>query len=359
MQDTLPSKNVTMRDIGRALGVSHVTVSLALRNHKSIPEHHRFQIHAKAEEMGYTRNAAATALAYFRNSKRERLVNQRIAWLNFWESPEELRSFGEFNAYWNGAREEAEKLGYRLEEFVCKRDPAAINQLALLLLNKGIEGLLIPPHRFLKNIEGFPWEKFSAVRLGRGIPLLKLHVVSAHQVFDTMLAYRKLKELGYQRIGFISGCSFQWGGHFQGGYIMARQSLGDTESLPILDFDEILDQKDRQENLERWLKNFMPDAIISDVEAIPEMLEVAGYKIPEKIAFATLSHLDGRSDSGIKQNSREVGRVAILTLVSLLHDGERGIPKTMREILVHGEWVQGKMVQDRSVKETLTSGAVY
>lgn len=355
MQDTLPSKHVTMRDVGQALGVSHVTVSLALRNHKSIPEHHRLRIQAKADEMGYTRNAAATTLACFRASSRERRVNERLAWLNFWESPEELRSYGEFNAYWNGATEEAKKLGYRLEEFICKREPEAIKQLASLLLNKGIEGLLIPPHRFLTTIEGFPWEKFSAVRLGRGIPQLQLHIVSANQLSDTMLAYRKLKELGYQRIGFISGRSFQWGGHFQGGYILARQSLGDTESLPILNFDDTLDQTDRQENLERWLKSFKPDAIISEIASIPDMLGAAGYRIPEDIAFAALSHLDGRSDSGINQDSHEIGRVATRTLVSLLHDGDRGIPKTMREILVHGEWVQGEMVEDRSGKVSLLS----
>jgi LacI family transcriptional regulator len=349
MKDANPPKVITMRDIALVLGVSHVTVSLALRNHKSIPEHHRLLIQAKAEEMGYKRNAAATTLAHFRASANYHPVNSTVAWLNLWEAPEKLRQYREFNDYWLGASQEAEKQGYRLEEFVCSRDSVSIQKLATLLINRGIEGILLPPQRFLRHLDNFPWEKFCSVRFGRSLETPNLHLVSAHQVADAMLAYRKIKELGYYRIGFISGSGFHWGAHFQGGYTMAQQLLEDTAALPPLQLDDSLEQESYQDALEQWLRKHRPDAIISDVSTIPEMLGKAGCKIPEDVAFAAVSILDGRSDTGINQNSLEIGRVAIHTLISLLHHGARGIPSVMRETLLHGEWVQGEMVPDRTL----------
>jgi LacI family transcriptional regulator len=337
---------VTLRDIGQEMGVSHVAVSLALRNHKSISECRRRLIQAKAVEMGYTPNAAATALAHFRASTRERPVNSTIAWLNFWDDPEQLRSYKEFNAYWVGACQAAEKIGYKLEEFLCSRDRLAKEEVANILLKRGIEGILLPPQQNFPRIDDFPWEKFCALRFGRSITKLKLHVVTADQVTDAMLAFQKIKALGYRRIGFVSGGSYEWGSRFQGGYAAAQKILGDEASLPILDI--FLDREQCQKALENWIKQFQPDAIISDSPEIPEMLGKAGYKIPDDIAFAALSHLDGKSDSGINQNSLEIGRVAVLSLASLLHNGERGIPQVTRETLVSGEWVQGSMVPDRS-----------
>src|SRR5205823_11763824 len=48
---------VTLRDIAAALGLSHVTVSLALRDHPKIPEARRLQIQETARLMGYSPNA--------------------------------------------------------------------------------------------------------------------------------------------------------------------------------------------------------------------------------------------------------------------------------------------------------------
>ena len=61
--------------------------------------------------------------------------------------------------------------------------------------------------------------------------------------------------------------------------------------------------------------------------------------LAEKFASLALSHvareypnkmdhvLDGPADSGIDQNSKEIGRAAVQTLISLIHHNERGIPQ--------------------------------
>lgn len=54
--------NVTIKDIARAAGVSHPTVSRALNNHPAISEATRERIIELAQQMGYVPNAAARGL---------------------------------------------------------------------------------------------------------------------------------------------------------------------------------------------------------------------------------------------------------------------------------------------------------
>src|SRR5439155_26417282 len=132
-------------DIAHACGVSHVTVSLALRNSPKIPEARKLQIQEIAEKMGYRPNAMATALAHHRRMSAVTPVKAAIAWLNCWPKPEKLRSYMEFDRYWRGAFAAAEKFGYRLEEFICgERCP--LPRLERILTTRAITGILIPPH---------------------------------------------------------------------------------------------------------------------------------------------------------------------------------------------------------------------
>lgn len=52
----------TLRDIANKLGVSHVTVSYALRNHYSIPERTRERVRMAALELGYRPNSSARSI---------------------------------------------------------------------------------------------------------------------------------------------------------------------------------------------------------------------------------------------------------------------------------------------------------
>jgi LacI family transcriptional regulator len=61
-------KRVTVYDIAEKLGVSHVTVSLALRNHPSISEKRRVQVRKLADEMGYAPDPHLAALAAYRRT---------------------------------------------------------------------------------------------------------------------------------------------------------------------------------------------------------------------------------------------------------------------------------------------------
>src|SRR5438105_1336698 len=166
MNNPIPNGGVTQRDLARALGLDHSTVSLALRDSPKITEARRRQIQEAAEKMGYRPNPAAAALARFKRQSTAQPIQAALAWLNLWPDPKKLRSFREFDLYWRGALAAAEKLGYRLEEFVCN-EQLPVSKLQTILAARGIHGILLPPHPFQPDWNGFPFDQFSVVRFGR------------------------------------------------------------------------------------------------------------------------------------------------------------------------------------------------
>jgi hypothetical protein len=65
------------------------------------------------------------------------------------------------------------------------------------------------------------------------------------------------------------------------------------------------------------------------------------------VAVCATSVFDGNFDSGVDQNSTEIGHVAMRALAGLIHQNERGIPLYCRRILVEPRWVDGTSLPDR------------
>ncbi len=334
---------VTLRDIARRLGISHTAVSLALRDRPEISVARRRQIQAAAEEMGYRPNSAASALSHFKRTSSVIPVQAAIAWVNCWPKPQQLRSYGEFDLYWQGASQAAEKFGYHLEEFILN-DQMTAGRLEKILLARGIDGVLIPPQRNVIDWGALDWNRFSVVRFGRSVQTLRFHIVTADQLKNSMIAFNEARSLGYERIGFIGGY-FEPYWHFDAGYLKAKMDTADLPHPPIF---PLHDHKADLPALIRWLKKYKPDAILTDDAGLPELLKKAGYRVPEDIGAAAMSVLDGGFDAGIDQNSHEIGRVAVLVIISLINDNARGSPPVLRQVLVEGKWVDGSSLPRRA-----------
>jgi len=338
---------VTQKDVARSLGVSLGTVSMALRDDPRISESRRLQIHRAALDMGYQRNPAAAALAHYRKTSTIKPMHAALAWMNHWAEPGRLRVLKEFDLYWKGASAAAEKFGYRLEEFQCS-GPVTPERVERILVARGIEGILLPPHKVSPNWGNFDWGRFSVVRFGRSVITPDCFVVTADQVANMMLAYRRICELGYERIGFVAEpANMNWY-LFEAGFLMAQQAVPIKNRLPIFRFspgDRLTADKGP---LSRWLKKERPDAIISTIPEAREILGSLGLRIPDDISMAAMSILDGNADAGIYQNSEEIGRAAMLSLISLIHDHDRGPSRFHRELLVKGSWVDGSTMPART-----------
>lgn len=333
-----PASNVTMADIAREVGVTAAAVSLALKNHPRISEARRKEIQAVAERMCYRPNAMATSLAYHKHDSCSIPTEAGLAWLNAWPAPEKLRRLPQFAAYWNGASKAAEKFGYHLDEFVATRE-MPFSRIEKILRARNISGILIPPHAGIEAPwHELNWDRFSVVRFGltaRQLP--PFHAVTADQSGNAYVAFMKMKEKGYKRIGFAGVSEKEWRG--LAGFSQAQFSVPASQRVPPLLY-RFLEGRENLDKPLRWLKKFRPDAILIEHGEFFLQLKPLGFE--RDFGLATTALPDVPLDSGINQNPEEIGRVAVLALLSQIRDNARGVPQTSRLTLIEGTWVEGK-----------------
>lgn len=350
MSSTLPKSRVTLRDVASQLDVSHTTVSRALRDDPQISKAMREQVQKTAREMGHRPDPILSALAHYRRGKNKRSIGAELAWINHWPNPKKLRSYKEFNLYWKGAFDEAEHCGFRLEEFVLDKNLSP-SRLGKILRARNIRGILLPPSGDVApNLGDFVWDEFCIVRFGHSVSYPHAHLVSSDQLTDGLIAHENIWENGYRRIGLVTSAKAHT--RFSAGFLFSQMKRDSGQQLPALTLMQDKSDDD-QRLLAAWLKKNKPDAILTDVTELRDLLNNIGYKVPEDIGLAALSILDGNADAGIDQNSDEIGKVAIQLLISLINHNECGIPKICREVLVEGQWVNGTTLPSKGENQAI------
>lgn len=342
--ETKPPSRVRMLDIARKLGVSQPTVSRALGDDPRISTAVRRQVREAAKALGYQPDPMLSALAHYRRSRRAVANAGALAWINGWPDPAELRRFREFDLYWQSAFDEAQRAGYRLEEFVLN-EALPPKRLQSVLLARNIRGILIPPHRTCPDWGDFRWSEFCIVRFGHSIATPRAHLVTSDQLTDGLIAFENIRAHGYTRIGLV--VSSRSHTRFPAGYLMGQLSAASSLSLPPLVLRETDADADLT-SLSAWLEQRRPDAILTDVAPLRDMLRRLGRRAPRDVGLAALSVLDGNADAGIYQNSEEIGRAAVQLVISMIHHNEYGVPAVCREVLVEGRWQNGHSLPRRT-----------
>jgi DNA-binding LacI/PurR family transcriptional regulator len=279
-------------------------------------------------------------------------MHASLAWLNFWPKPEELRKVPLFRANWEGAVAAAERLGYRIEEFVCGGETGFTPQrLKSILEAQGIQGILLPPQRppVPAGAFDFDWRDFAAVRIGHTVTHPSVHVVTHSQASDTLLACRMIREKGYKRIGHLTSETLDCYAFFEAGFLKSQLASAPEDRIPLLVLENNPEPNERVlKQIDDWMKRHRPDAILSTEGNIVGLLNAAGYRVPEDVAVAASSVRNSDADAGIFENPEEVGRAAVKTLISQLQRHELGIPEFPQDILVHGIWENGRTLPPKT-----------
>ena len=188
------------------------------------------------------------------------------------------------------------------------------------------------------------WSRYAVIRFGYSITDFPAHVVAGNHTQSTMLAFREIRKRGYKRIGYV--CHLNSSTRAKAGFLMAQTELLPNQRLPILELD--LRRNDGRQTLHRWIREHEPDAILTEMAEMAAMLQQLGYGVPTDIGLAVTSVLDGNADAGICQNSEEIGKAAVETLLSLIYQNQTGIPKLCREVLIDSAWQNGSTLPDRN-----------
>ncbi len=348
----MSNKRITVYDIAEKLGVSHATISMALRNHPAISVKRRVQVIKTARQMGYVPDPHLAALAAYRRTNAPARIQSAIAWINHWAQPEQLRKHQEFDLYWQGATAAAKRFGYSLEE-ICWTPDYSARRFEQILLTRGIRGVLIPPHMTPPDWGDFNWSKFSIIRFGLSVASPDSHLVTADQLRAVLMAVKKMAAYGYERIGLVvpADSDRKLGGGFVGGFSAAGQSFHLPVIPPLLTEEQVYAQNPEKarRQLSQWLKKYEADAILTTLPEIPALLRQLDYRIPEDIAVAGTA-VDVPVDAGIDQHSEAIGRIAVETLVTQINLNERGEPDDPYRVLVESRWRDGKSLPARKVK---------
>jgi len=339
-------RRVTLRDIAARIGVSHVTVSLALKNHPDISKGRREQVQALAKEMGYRPDPALASLMVYRQSRKGLAVSSALAWVSQEDQSEKLRNPREVEAYRQGASEAAELLGYHLEELVWPEDCSA-DRFEKTLLARNVRGVLIPPGQMLPSDLG---GIFSTISLGESARHPASRVVGSDQLRAVVTAMEHLREYGYERIGFVCPSDWDGGVVLSAGYFAARQRFGLVAILSALETGLSILESDPergQEEFQSWYHKNQPDAILTTVAATRDHLAALNLSVPGDVALAGMSVDNLGISAGIDPNSLEIGRAAVEVLVSLINNNDRGRPVAPRRILIEGLWRDGDSLPRR------------
>ncbi len=338
---------VTQRDLARLARVSHTTVSLALRNHPSIPPATRARIAELARKHHYQPDAMLAALNAYRVRRAPSQFQGTLAWLTSFASAGAWREMIQAEGYFLGAHARAERLGYKLEEFWIADPALSAHRASHVLQARGVRGLLVAPLPVAHGDLALDWNRFSAVALGYSLARPQLHVVMNHQFRNMRHLVHQLHRLGYRRIGFAMPATTdeRVDHNYLGGFWVTQQELipGSSRIAPWLApaFTE--------EGFREWARATEPDAIITSASwahQVIKWLAADGRHVPRDVGVAVASTPFGdRTISGIDENVRAVGAMAVDTVVGMIHRNEAGIPEMPWRILAEGTWFAGRTVR--------------
>lgn len=337
---------ITLQDIAVRAGVSRMTISLALRNDPRLPAATRQRVQALAREMGYRGHSLVSALMVQLRKRKPAEHLTTLAFLTLGRAREEGRTASQlYRDYWAGATERANQLGYRLEEIWAKEPGMTGRRLTKILVARGVRGLIIGPLPIARGHLSLDWSRFAVAALGYSVWKPDMHRASVDHYQCMALAMRRLKRLGYRRIGFIisHASNERVDRRFLGAFLAYQDQLPRSNRVPPL----VL-RRWSEPAVSSWLRKASPEVVVCNATPLLRSLKNSGLRVPEQIGFVHLHQEEADySCAGVHHNGKEVGTAVVDLVVGQLQRHEFGIPEQPRLVLVPGLWVDGPTVRSR------------
>ncbi len=350
-----------MADVARQAGVHKTTISLALRNHPSIPAATRQRLQALAEETGYRPDPALRALIAYRRRARPPTKAPPLAYLTHWDSRWGWKLPRAQARFYAGAAVKAVQLGYKLEHFWLGEPKLTHERMSDILVARGISGLIVASHLPETDVPlRLAWPHFSAVKIDYYPHEPELHTVTNDHRAIIQLAMRRVIAAGYRRIGFVMP---SWWDHFadlawSAGFLAEQQVLAPEEKIPIFHFSDAppkgMESVEGRETVApreafgEWLRQFRPEVLISKEQFVQPRLAELGLAVPRDIAFAEIFLDPDGQTAGVRHNCERVGELAVEILDGQLQHYSYGVPSFPTTTLVEGTWFDGKSLPLRS-----------
>jgi len=304
-----------------------------LRGERHVGALMREKVRQVAEEMGYRPDPEIAKLMTHMRRTRAKAAPRTLAFVWAERDAEEIAASSWSQQLVLGARRQAQRLGFELEEFYLKARGMTGRRLSGILEARGIPGFILSP--LISRSRGhvsMDWEKFSSVVIGLGYARPALHRVHHHHFLGMMTALRRLRKQGHKRIGFYCGSTINermfraWSASFLAHHPLAKP--GDLLALR---------ESPSQHDFLAWVKAEKPEVVMDGGHIIKDWLKT----IPEarRPRHVTLGWRADHADvAGIDQQADVLGAAAVDLLVAQYQQNERGIPEAPRIVMTEGVW---------------------
>lgn len=319
--------NVTMRDIGKKVGVSAVTVSKALAGKSGVSEAMRQRIIKVAEEAGYVNPNSL-------QGQQAKLLDVGILVPDHFFSGESFY----FTFYRQLVQELSEAGHFGLMELLTKENDQAL-EIPNLLKNHRVDALILL---------GQPSKEYVRMIAKQPLPVVFLDFYDESALADSVVGdntygtYRLTNHLiknGHRDIGFVGNARATSSimDRYLGFY---RAMLG--HDLPIREECILLD-RDRQNNfLPLTLPDKLPTAFVCNCDIVArrlmEQLAACGVRVPEDVSVVgfddfTVGNAEGPSLTTFRVDFQSMAQLA----VKLVCDRCAGMQRPFGRVVVGGQ----------------------
>lgn len=339
------------REIATALGVSQATVSLALCGHPRISEEMRQLVCKTAKQMGYRPNAYVNAVMTRIRSGKKISDKGVIALLVESRSREDWYEIKAYQSFYQGIVQRGRELGYRTECFFLQAPEMSTEKVERILQARGIQGIIMaPPYHGDRQLK---WERYSAVGIGVGWGQQFLNRVTYATLDNFQTAFRKLRQIGYRRIGVGFSdrlvCGHRFGIRWYVGFLDCQNSLPEEERIPAFisrdisyaDANRAQVEKEMIEKMGEWIDRWRPEVLLTPSDGQKKWIESLGFRIPQDIGLACLVVPPESGCAGIDERGDVVGATALSQVAAQIYHNEFGLPTHPVSITIDGQWVDG------------------
>lgn len=332
-----------MRQIAELAGVSVMTVSRALKNHPRQSAETRARIQKIAMDIGWRPNPMLSALmAHVRSNRTGQTPGSPVLAFLTWHLDKHV--YDEEAGLWlssiyEGGNARARMLGYKLERFALNAPGMSTARMEKVLQARGILGVILAPLSDPIPDIDFDWDGFASAAIGFSYRGAVLHRAVNDQFSSMRLAVTRLRGLGYRRIGLAiryeddARVEHKWTGAFWS----FRSLLPKGHRLPVF-----LWHGWQPDGFGEWVEREKPEAVITLHAEVGVWLRQLGKRVPHDIGLASLNlQGDQTGFSGINQNNRLLGAVAVDLVVEQINHNERGVPLEPKIVMTNGSWVEG------------------
>jgi DNA-binding LacI/PurR family transcriptional regulator len=334
------SQAPSLRELARSVGLSHTTVSEALRGNPRVKESTKKRILEAAAAAGYRHNPLAGALMSEMGRSRASTFRGVLAIVDIDGPGGRPASAAPYHeGLTRGASTRAAELGFKAEEIVIGRRGISVPRLDTILRSRGIRGLVVLPASDPPELARLDWTHYAGVYTDFLIEHPALNALCSDHYRSMTTALQRLHTLGYRRPGLVmehrhdERLLHRW----EAAYDAYQKHHEDIVCAPSL----IVPQPTKEAFI-AWFKSAKPDVVLCHRAEVIAWMESCGASVPKTHGFCCLNiSLNSLPCAGLDLQPDVIGARAVELIIAQIYRNEYGIPAIPSTTTIPSRWVDG------------------